>query len=117
MTPEAERIDLSALQMARYERANWRAILSGNCLTLAECCELDRYFRRFVAPDPQSKCVNCGRPQGGFLLGCFRWGIVHGEGACSACGYPGRTLHYAVGPIKRLSLILQYHPDDLVETR
>jgi hypothetical protein len=78
---------------------------------------LDAYFIHFVY-DPDTKCIKCGGVQGtepgimGALKpGLFRYGIQHGEGQCVKCGWPARALHYNVGPLKTLELILQYHPD------
>lgn len=74
---------------------------------------LDNYFQMFVAPGP---CIRCGAKQGGDsidqVLGVckFTWGIVHGEGYCSVCMWPARALHYKIGPILRLEMILQVHP-------
>lgn len=82
---------------------------------------LGDYLQAFVAPGDKGQCVCCGEQQGGDmvagLMGTakFRWGLAHGEGFCSACGYPGRALHY-IGKGEdemRLNLILQYHPDGL----
>lgn len=78
---------------------------------------LDEYFRHFVPP---GDCIKCGAQQRmddvvDMLMrrGRFRFGMKHGEGKCinSGCGWPARAIHYNVGPIKRLELILQYHPD------
>jgi hypothetical protein len=82
---------------------------------------LDDYLHGFVKSPDANKCICCGEKQGGDmiagLLGTakFRWGLAHGEGFCSACGYPGRALHY-IGKGEdemRLNFILQYHPDEL----
>jgi len=59
-------------------------------------------------------CLNCGERLDGFL-GTFTWGIAHGEGKCSKCGWPCRAYHNpkdAEGDIfdRRLQIILQYHP-------
>ncbi len=60
-------------------------------------------------------CLCCGRSLGG-MLGTFQWGMCHGEGTCTNCGWPARALHYIKdekgeelcdGPI---NMILQYHP-------
>lgn len=81
---------------------------------------LDAYFVRFAPPN-DGKCLNCGDVQGGLMAQLtgtgFAWGIAHGEGYCRTCRYPGRALHYDVGPIKRLGAILQYHPDFLTSAR
>lgn len=39
------------------------------------------------------ECVDCGMELGG-LLGMFQWGIVHGQGECSRCGFPYVYYHY-----------------------
>ena len=110
---------LPELQAAHLPRLDWRELLVGKDLTPDEEQTLADYFQHFVIPGP---CIKCGAQQGGkseidALLGLahFRWGIAHGEGQCSVegCGYPARALHYDVGPIKRLNLILQYHPDEV----
>lgn len=38
-------------------------------------------------------CVNCEKPLTG-LFGHFQWGLAHGEGYCSKCGWPARGCHY-----------------------
>jgi len=62
-------------------------------------------------------CLKCGKRLTG-ACGTFTWGLVHGEGHCSECGWPARAYHRPtddegeifVGP---LDFILQYHPDAL----
>jgi hypothetical protein len=45
-----------------------------------------------------SECVECGALLGG-LLGAFTWGIIHGQGECSRCGFPYVYYHhYEVPP-------------------
>ncbi len=74
---------------------------------------LDEYFKMFVAPGP---CIRCGAKQGGDAIdnalgiSKFTWGIRHGEGHCMDCMWPARALHYDIGPVKRLEMILQVHP-------
>lgn len=77
------------------------------------------YLKAFLPP---SDCVCCGSKQGakdiidGLLGGAmFRWGIAHGEGECSKCGYPGRAMHYIGNPeiLTVRNYILQYHPSAL----
>lgn len=61
---------------------------------------INRYLSAFVAPGPRQtgmfssgfRCAGCGSYLGGYL-GTFRWGIVHGEGACSVCHHPARAFH------------------------
>lgn len=38
-------------------------------------------------------CPCCLATLGGFLTGSFEWGLVHGEGSCSACGWPVKAYH------------------------
>lgn len=79
---------------------------------------LESYFAHFLPP--KGPCVACGSKQGAadvidILLGKakFTWGLVNGEGVCAECGYPARAYHRNVGPLEFLSVILQYHPDEL----
>ena len=49
----------------------------------------------------------------------MEWGLVHGECFCAKCKWPARAYHFDIGRkddplIKRLSLMLQYHPDEVV---
>lgn len=63
-------------------------------------------------------CICCGVSING-LLGHFEWGIRHGHGRCSSCGYPHRAFHYVYVDddheehIGRLSIILPWHPSQL----
>lgn len=82
------------------------------------------YFSHFAAPIKEgdgfvssNPCLCCGNPQGG-MLGYFRWGIAHGHGACSECGWPATVYHF----IKDKSgdeicvlrgVLLQAHPNDV----
>lgn len=96
-----------------------RAVAEGKIALLAD------YLKQFLPP---SKCIGCGSRLGAkdavdaFLGGdgvpTFQWGITHGEGSCSKCGYPARAMHYigkAEGEpeITIQNLILQYHPSTL----
>jgi hypothetical protein len=40
----------------------------------------------------------------------FTWGLAHGEGHCSSCGYPTRMYHRRVEGVSTFPL--QYHPDE-----
>jgi len=78
---------------------------------------INRYVERFAVTE-DGQCV-CGMPLGG-LLGMFTYGIVHGEGWCSACKHPARANHYITleGEDKpRVSWVmpLPYHPDYVTE--
>ena len=75
---------------------------------------LDEYLRVFTMP-VEGKCICCNLPLGGLLLGTFQWGIAHGEGICGRCGWPARAYHRPKeGPVEFFSVILPYHPDELV---
>ena len=116
--------ELPRLQAARLRRMTWRDLADlkewpppDEVIDQLEA--LDLYLRRFT-PMTDGKCICCGAEQAGILAGMlgtgFSWGIAHGEGAC-ACGYPGRALHYNVGPLTRLNYVMQYHPDNLAAER
>lgn len=110
------------LKDAHLPFCDWRTFLrftgpEGTAPQQKDIDALDHHFRHFVPPGP---CIKCGQPQGAenildSVLGKarFKWGIRHGEGQCSTpgCGWPARALHYDIGPIQKLELILQYHPD------
>ena len=75
----------------------------------------NEYLKIFVAPDEEKRCICCDKLLGG-LLGTFEYGLAHGEGKCSECGYPARANHYVEIPdLGEMSFvnILQYHPDQL----
>lgn len=88
---------------------------------------VDSYLEQFTVFDKKDGepsiifgadlCIMCGKPINGFL-GTFEWGIIHGEGKCSECGYPLRAVHVVKDEdgeeVLRISrLILPYHPDGL----
>lgn len=117
--------DLASLQAKHLPRLDWRTLLSpreGTVISEDDQTAYEKYFRQFV---DAKMCVGCGSQLGckgtgeamdildGLMHATFVWGIAHGEGGCSKCGYPARALHYDIGGIKSLQLILQYHPDEL----
>jgi len=74
---------------------------------------IDEYLESFAQPTQDMKCLKCGTAQTGLLASClggFEWGIVNGEGRCSACGWPGRAIH-RIPDVGELDMLLQYHPD------
>lgn len=84
---------------------------------------VNEYLKVFLAPieklDEKGQllhieCVNCGEALGG-LFGTFTWGLAHGEGYCSNCGYPARAKHFLEheGWKFTMNRILQYHPSVL----
>jgi len=82
---------------------------------------VDIQVARFIPP--QKECIGCGRVIAAanvleaFALATFTYGLAHGEGSCSNCGYPARANHYPIGdaPGLRFDRVLQYHPDELEE--
>ena len=89
---------------------------------------LDEYLEQFAQPIRKEnggdftghlKCLKCGKSLDG-ILGTFQWGIVHGEGNCSYCGWPCRACHRPKHEgeeifNRALQMILQYHPDYVVK--
>lgn len=79
--------------------------------------EMAKYLEQFTQ---SSECICCGSKLGAkdivdsLLSGAmFRWGLAHGEGNCSKCGYPARA-HHRIGDWFTLqNYILQYHPSEL----
>jgi hypothetical protein len=82
------------------------------------------YFSHFAVPEKGgdgfvsgSPCLCCGKPQGGFL-GFFQWGLAHGHGACSNCGWPATVYHFIRDKngeelCTLRGLLLQAHPNDV----
>lgn len=112
------------LKNAHLPRCDWREFLKFTpspeqpFLPQKDVDALDEYFKHFLPPNKD--CIKCGAQQGVespldiFLgKGLFRFGIQHGEGRCmmGGCNWPARAIHYDIGPIKKLEMILQYHPD------
>lgn len=112
------------MKSEKPNRLDWHSILKVGDEGLAEkhAEALDTYFSVFAEPEPDGKCFNCGATLGGLTAAItgagFRYGLVHGEGACG-CGQPGRANHYLKDgdgeELGSLSMILLYHPDELVE--
>ena len=82
---------------------------------MAEHLSTPERFAQPIVDDGEVRCV-CGSRLTGLLVGTFTWHpIVHGEGQCSACGWPGRAYHYVEhnGRRELLNAVLLYHPDAL----
>lgn len=78
---------------------------------------INNYLKNFTyqegkCPGCGNKCPGCGNKLGGFL-GTFRWGLAHGEGGCSECGYPCRGHHRIDDEISFEHFVLPYHPNVL----
>lgn len=73
--------------------------------------EFARHLEHFARPsDENLPCLKCGKHQ----VHYFRWGLQHGVGNCSGCGWPARLYHFvkdAEGQETRIVRLLQYHPD------
>ena len=112
------------LKTEEVQRFNWLSIITPGDGTPAEIVEaLNKYFEPFAAIDVpadnakefDSPCLGCGESQVGLLRGRFTWGIAHGEGHCSNCGWPARMYHDIRDSdgvrLMYFRLLLQYHPD------
>lgn len=139
---EKQKIDLERLKAARFLVCDTKAINMELVVPPSQRMEpaaiealenrrdeiiknVNIYLKIFAAPiksldldvdgKPQSvKCINCDHALTG-LFGSFEYGIRHGEGACSKCGYPGRANHYIKHEGFNMTFIriLQYHPSQL----
>jgi len=76
------------------------------------------YWDEFAHPEfdehNDQLCLSCG------ITSTFKWGIRHGEGACSNCSWPARAFHFFRqndGTDRRVICVLQYHPSGVVRTR
>jgi hypothetical protein len=79
-----------------------------------ELALIAEHLHKFVPPQ---NCISCDAQLEGFF-GCFEWGLVHGEGHCTECGYPARAYHRInddKGEMLSFTYVLQYHPDSLKE--
>lgn len=109
------------------ERCNWRDFIEAGDDTPADVLKaLDEHFRHYAKSG--TPCPGCGATLFvgaddfvGMLTATFRWGIVHGEGNCSNCGWPA-TVHHSIRDADGEELIflrnygLAAHPD-FVEKR
>ena len=71
-----------------------------NIIIPAEQASLVKNYQERLAPlvealdaSAVAECVECGRTLGG-ILGAFQWGLAHGLGECSNCGFPYVYYHY-----------------------
>jgi hypothetical protein len=66
------------------------------------------YAANFAEPLLEQKCLYCGESY------TFTWGLTHGEGHCTECGWPARLYHFIKdesGNETRVVKLLQVHPD------
>lgn len=125
LTPE-KLDELHAKALPRVTHADLLTVTKGE-FTSEDKYALDTYLSKFVKPQTNDAgkhtCVGCDHViRGGiegFMLGgapdscTMEWGLAHGECFCSNCGWPARAYHFDVGPIKRMEIVLQYHPDGI----
>jgi hypothetical protein len=101
-------------------RLSWRDVfeIKGDGFTDEDAAVLDAYLSKFTMRDG-NLCPGCDAPLSGDmvaqLLGAatFTWGLAHGEGFCRKCRYPARAYHRDFGPVKFVSAVLPYHPEEL----
>lgn len=84
--------------------------------------QLAEYLEDFSAGRNCPSCDALIRPKNmleGFLLSTFEWGVAHGEGRCSECGYPVRGIHLVEMKVMgepatfEFRMPLPYHPSVL----
>jgi hypothetical protein len=70
------------------------------------------YTKKFAKPSEGRPCLACGASYGGFT-----WGLTHGHGHCSNCGWPATLYHYIKDregkDIAGATVLLQVHPDQV----
>lgn len=95
------------------------------------CEDADKYLSVFAEPVKDDRgnivCLKCGEELTGLIAsflgrGGFEWGLVHGEGYCRCCKWPGRGMHYPKGRDgKELftlrNFVLQYHPSHVTRRK
>jgi hypothetical protein len=88
-------------------------------ITAEKLKQLDEYLSAFTPLTADGACPRCDMRIGGLvgaILGGFEWGIVHGEGHCTRCGWLMRGYHWPFGSDgDRLDLVLPYHPDSVTD--
>lgn len=83
--------------------------------------DFDAYLKHFAAPKREGEdnhlcdgwpCVACGAKHS------FAWGIAHGSGHCTTCGWPATLYHFVkdrdgeeLSTIR--GVLLWAHPDDI----
>lgn len=106
MTTRDETIQLiSDLKARNLPHASSKDVRIPNGLTAEE---IDKVLEPYAAP--QEKCL------GGDHRIWFQWGLAHGSGYCTQCGFPVAMYHYITdsdGKKHRLEIGLQPHPDYL----
>lgn len=75
--------------------------------------DLGAYFNHFAKPTAEGNpCIVCGSWNSG-----FEWGLQHGHGHCSTCGWPAVAYHFITdrqtSQTRRIVAVLQCHPDDI----
>lgn len=69
------------------------------------------YQARFAPHSGEGRCLYCDQ------FHTFTWGLAHGAGYCTLCGWPARMYHFVKGEDgneTRVVTLLQYHPDQII---
>ena len=88
--------------------------------------DANAYLADFATPvksDGALLCLHCEKPIDGFkqMFGtgvAIEWGLAHGEGRCSGCGWPYRGMHHPKNRngeelFSLRNLFLAYHPEQV----
>lgn len=87
-----------------------------NLPDLEDAKVIREYFAQFSArPSDKTEGVYCGNGHrlDGMLFGSFRWGIQHGHGSCSDCGWPVVAHHFIFRDkdgVKEELMSLRFYP-------
>jgi hypothetical protein len=76
--------------------------------------DIEAYTKRFAKPSGKDRpCLGCGEFMGGFT-----WGLAHGHGYCTNCGWPATLYHFIkdrdgkdIATVR--GILLQAHPDEI----
>lgn len=74
--------------------------------------KLSEYLAHFIKPEGDNRCPRDD--------GYFTWGLAHGSGHCTRCGWPGTFYHFPkdeAGKPQRFEAMLWIHPDELEERK
>ena len=114
---ELQSRDVPRVRATDYFSKPDAADAAGDAVAVEELARWDAYLAQF-AKLTDAECLCCGTslrcPLGVGVFGGFEWGLVHGEGRCSTCGYPMRGHHEVEGLGSIRNLFLPYHPSTIV---
>lgn len=88
--------------------------------------DLTKYLHCFASPGKEEgqPCIRCSKKLRGTFtdqmlgLAGFEWGLIHGHGRCSHCGWPAVLYHFVKDRHGKELLtfrhvLLQFHPADI----